>query len=134
MSTLLRFSQVGFQHGERVLFAELDASIADDACIALAGPNGVGKTTLLRLAAGTLKPQSGEVLLRGKSLATLRQREIAQTVALVPQHVEIPFSFTVEQFVEQGRTPFLKRFSGLSAVDRRAVRGRLHPDAAHAGR
>jgi len=42
-------------------------------------------------------------------------------VAFVPQNVDVPFSFTVEEFVEQGRTPFLKMFGGLSAADYEAM-------------
>lgn len=42
-------------------------------------------------------------------------------MAFVPQNVDVPFSFTVEEFVEQGRTPFLKMFGGLSAADYEAM-------------
>jgi iron complex transport system ATP-binding protein len=61
------------------------------------------------------------VLLKRRSLRSLKQREIARSIAFVPQHVEVSFPFTVEQFVEQGRTPFLRIFGGLGAEDRRAV-------------
>ena len=121
MSTLLRFVHIGFGYPHREIFADLDASVPNDGCIALVGPNGCGKTTLLRLAAGTLKPAQGEVRLRGESLGTLRQRTIARSIALVPQNVELQFPFTVQQFVEQGRTPYLKMFGGMSGADRDAV-------------
>jgi iron complex transport system ATP-binding protein len=121
MSALLRFTHLGFGYPHRTIFSDLDAAIPGDACIALVGPNGAGKTTLLRLAAGSLKPDQGEVLLRGESLHTLSQRAIARSIALVPQNVELSFPFTVEQFVEQGRTPYLRMFGGMSAEDRDAV-------------
>lgn len=121
MSALLSFSGVNFGYGDRPLFTAFTASIGADACIALAGPNGAGKTTLLRLAAGALKPHSGDVRLEGRPLSSLTQREIARSIALVPQDVELPFPFTVEQFIEQGRTPFLKMFGGMRAEDREAV-------------
>ena len=54
MSTLLRFVHIGFGYPHREIFADLDASVPNGGCIALVGPNGCGKTTLLRLAAGTL--------------------------------------------------------------------------------
>lgn len=121
MSALVTLADVGFAYEGRPIFSDLEASIANNARIALVGPNGVGKTTLLRLIAGTLKPNHGEVRLDGKLLRSLPQREIARSIALVPQHVEMPFPFTVEQFVEQGRTPFLKMFGGLSMEDREAI-------------
>lgn len=121
MTPLLEFARVGFGYGNGSLFDDFDAEIFPSDCIALVGPNGVGKTTLLRLAAGTLTPGSGEVRLKHKALHSLKQREIAKSIAFVPQNVEIPFPFTVEQFVEQGRTPFLKLFGGLGVADRVAV-------------
>ena len=122
MRPLIEFMQVNFAYGENSVISELDATIFDNECIALVGPNGVGKTTLLRLATGTLTPARGSVALKSRPLDSLRQREIARSVAFVPQNVEVPFSFTVRQFVEQGRTPFLKMFGGLGAADYEAIR------------
>jgi iron complex transport system ATP-binding protein len=122
MTPLLEFMRVCFAYRDRNIVSDIDASISGNECIAVVGRNGAGKTTLLRLAAGTLTPSSGEVRLRRRALRSLKQREIARAVAFVPQHVEVPFSFTVEQFVEQGRTPFLRTFAGLDATDRKAVR------------
>jgi iron complex transport system ATP-binding protein len=121
MTPLIEFARVGYGYGNGNLFDDLDARIVESDCIALVGRNGVGKTTLLRLAAGTLVPDSGDVRLKSKALRSLKQREIAKSIAFVPQNVEMPFPFTVEQFVEQGRTPFLRMFGGLGAADRASV-------------
>ncbi|HZP03510.1 MAG TPA: ABC transporter ATP-binding protein [Terracidiphilus sp.] len=132
MNALLTFSNVGFSYGERSILRDLTATVCANACIALVGPNGAGKTTLLRLAAGTLHPQSGEVLLQARSLASLSRRTIARSIALVPQDVEVPFPFTVEQFVELGRTPYLELFGGPRAEDREALERALElTDTAH---
>jgi iron complex transport system ATP-binding protein len=122
MKPLIEFAQVGFAYGNRMVLRNLDASVFENQCIAVVGPNGAGKTTLLRLAAGTLAPICGEVCLKSRDLRFLKQREIARSVAFVPQNVDVPFSFTVEQFVEQGRTPFLKMFGGLCPADYEAMR------------
>src|ERR1035438_2381012 len=118
---LLEFAHINFGYGSGELFHDLNGRIFANDCIALVGRNGVGKTTLLRLAAGTLAPQSGEVRLKQSVLRSMKQREIAKLVAFVPQNVALPFSFTAEQFVEQGRTPFLKMFGGLGVADRKAI-------------
>jgi iron complex transport system ATP-binding protein len=118
---IFEFDRVSFQYCERSIFRNLSAQIFENDCIALVGQNGVGKSTLLRLAAGILTPNSGEARLKHKGLRILKRHEIAQSIAFVPQNVEIPFSFTVEQIVEQGRTPFLKMFGGLDAEDRKAI-------------
>jgi len=121
MMPIIEFDNVSFSYGENTLLDGLDAEIHAHDCIALVGRNGIGKTTLLRLAAGILTPDSGKVRLNNAPLPSLKHREIARSIAFVPQNVEIPFSFTVEQFVEQGRTPFIKMFGGLSATDREAI-------------
>jgi iron complex transport system ATP-binding protein len=121
MSPLLEFAETSFSYGDRFVLNGISATISEGECIALVGPNGVGKTTLLRLGAGTLLPNTGEVRLKGQPLHRLKQRAIAQSVALVPQNVDVPFAFTVEEFIEQGRTPFLKMFGGLQPSDRKAI-------------
>lgn len=121
MTLLLEFAQTSFCYGDRLILNEISASVSNGECVALVGPNGVGKTTLLRLAAGTLSPASGEIRLLGQPLDCFKQQAIARSIALVPQNVDVPFAFTVEQFIEQGRTPFLRMFGGLQAADRRAI-------------
>ncbi|MGA9389721.1 MAG: ABC transporter ATP-binding protein [Candidatus Sulfotelmatobacter sp.] len=121
MTPLLEFDQASFSYGNRTVLSDIHAAISDSECITLVGPNGVGKTTLLRLAAGILVPRTGDVRLHGQVLQSLKQRTIARSIALVPQNVEVPFAFTVEQFIEQGRTPFLRMFGGLRPADREAI-------------
>ena len=121
MKTLLQFDRVSFSFGDRVVIDRADLSIDSGSCTALIGPNGGGKTTFLRLAAGLLRPTSGRVSLQDVDLTAIPRSEIAKRIALVPQHLEIPFSFTVQQIVEQGRTPYIGMWGGMNARDRRAV-------------
>ena len=125
MNPLLRFRNVTFGYARPAIIPNIirDASfdLYPGTATALIGPNGIGKTTLLRIAAGVLPCTSGGVLLHGQPLRKLAIKEIARTIALVPQHLEIPFSFTVRQVVEQGRAPYLGLLRGLDRSDRHAV-------------
>jgi len=121
VTPLLEFARASFCYGDRLILDEISGVVSNGECVALVGPNGIGKTTLLRLAAGTLSPRAGEVRLLGQTLDRLKQQTIARSIALVPQNVDVPFAFTVEQFIEQGRTPFLRMFGGLQAADRAAI-------------
>jgi iron complex transport system ATP-binding protein len=121
MRSLLHFDRVSFSYGPRRVIADAEFSIGPHDSTALIGPNGGGKTTLLRLAAGLLRPSTGKVLFEATELLARSRRDVAKQIALVPQDLQIPFSFTVEQIVEQGRTPYLGLFGGLSARDRNAV-------------
>jgi len=126
VTSLLEFTGVSFSYEERSVLEEVSFCVEEGECGALIGPNGIGKTTLLRLASGILACSEGTVSLAGRSVNTLRRGEAARVVALVPQRFEVPFDFTVEQIVEQGRTPYLGVFGGFKHRDHRAVERALH--------
>lgn len=81
------------------------------------GPNGSGKTTLLKCISGYLTPDSGQVLLDGRDVQTMRTREIAKTMALVQQHASMEYDFTVQDIVLTGRNPHLKRMQTETSQD-----------------
>jgi iron complex transport system ATP-binding protein len=121
MKSILTFQDVGFGYGELDVISSATFELLTGTCTALVGPNGAGKSTLLRLAAGTLKARSGDVFLNGAPLSKLMLKQIARTVALVPQQFDVPFQFNVRQVVEQGRTPYLGLLRGMMKEDRIAV-------------
>lgn len=121
MNPLLQFDAVSFAYGRRTLLQDAAFELHAGSCTALIGANGAGKTTMLKLAAGVLRYDSGNVLLNGAPMLQLPIRQVARTIALVPQHLELPFQFTVEQVVEQGRTPYLGMLRGTSREDRAAI-------------
>jgi iron complex transport system ATP-binding protein len=121
MTSLLRLSGVDFAYEGHAVLRQATFDLDPGSCTALIGTNGVGKTTLLRIAAGVLRPASGSVTLRGRPMETITLKEVARTVALVPQQLELPFAFTVQQVVEQGRTPYIGMLRGPGRSDRMAV-------------
>lgn len=77
----------------------------------LLGANGCGKTTLMKTLLGLLPAIKGEIQLNGQAIQSLKPREIAKTVAYVPQAHDTPFSFTVIDMVMMGLTPHISLFS-----------------------
>ncbi|WP_410539643.1 ABC transporter ATP-binding protein [Streptococcus salivarius] len=71
------------------------------------GPNGSGKSTLLKTIYRQLKPDSGQILLDGKSLDQVSLKETAKEMAVVTQFNPLQFDCTVEEIVMLGRTPHL---------------------------
>jgi iron complex transport system ATP-binding protein len=85
--------------------------------VGILGPNGGGKTTLLGLLAGLLRPHEGRVLLDGRDLVDLSRREIARRIAVVPQETHPAFDYTVMEMVLMGRHPHLGPFAVESPED-----------------
>jgi iron complex transport system ATP-binding protein len=73
--------------------------------LGIVGPNGSGKTSLLKLLAKVLRPHVGDMALFGRDLGTMPQVEVARIVAFVPQESPQIFSFTVMETVLMGRYP-----------------------------
>jgi iron complex transport system ATP-binding protein len=89
----------------------------DRELIAILGPNASGKSTLLKLLAGVLKPLSGRIEVDGEEVSNLETRTRAQRIALVAQESELLFPLRVWEYVLQGRYPYGKRLRFESDED-----------------
>jgi iron complex transport system ATP-binding protein len=110
---MLRAESVSFGYaGERSAFSLGDVSVAIEpgSLTGLLGPNGCGKTTLLKLLSGVFQPQSGAVSLDDRPLASFTRRELARHVAVVPQETHPAFDYSVMEMVLMGRHPHLGAF------------------------
>ena len=94
-------------YGERQVIKGLNLSVEHGSVTALAGPNGVGKSTLLRLLSGSLKPSRGTTRVAGSEIGALSVRERARLVAVVPQSVELPAGAAALEVVLMGRNPHM---------------------------
>jgi iron complex transport system ATP-binding protein len=110
---------------DRVVGRALDVTLAQGEVLALLGPNGGGKTTLLKTLLGILLPQAGEVAIGGRALAALSMRQRARLIAYVPQLHTPTFAFTVETVVLMGRTAHGGLLGAPSAHDREVAASTL---------
>ena len=90
--------------------------------VGLIGPNGAGKSTLLRAISGIMRYRSGSVRLEGEDLRSLSPRDVAATLALVPQIAPYTYGFTSIELVLMGRYPHLGRFQIEGREDERIAK------------
>ncbi|WP_300669939.1 heme ABC transporter ATP-binding protein [Desulfoluna sp.] len=94
-------------YGDHEVLTDISLAIDRGSFFIIAGPNGTGKTTLLKCLAGLTHPQKGSVTLDGSPLNSFNQRALARRIAFLPQSVETAFSLTVREVVLMGRAPHL---------------------------
>jgi len=110
---LLKVEKLGFRWGKEWVFRDISFSLSSGEMLAVMGPNGVGKTTLLRCLNGILKPHEGVVSIDGVEVSSMSREDIARAMGYVPQFTQ-PQRMTVFDSVLLGRRPHL----GWSVTDK----------------
>lgn len=119
---MLRAENLSFGFPGRTIGSDVDFSLAPGEVLCLLGPNGGGKTTLMRTLLGLLAPHAGSVRLGDAPLESMTRNDIARAVGYVPQAHAGAFAYRVEDMVLMGRTAHMGLFSAPSAGDRAAAR------------
>jgi len=108
----LQLDHVSFSYDGSAAFAlhDISLTIATRSLTGLLGPNGCGKTTVLKLMAAVLHPHRGAITLGNRALHGISRRELAQHIAVVPQETHPAFDYSVLEMVLMGRHPHLGAF------------------------
>ncbi|MCL1693592.1 MAG: ABC transporter ATP-binding protein [Actinomycetia bacterium] len=116
MTVALSLRGIGVRfNGSRILDS-VDMEIARGEWLGIIGPNGAGKTTLLRAVTGSVE-FDGSIAIEGSKTSTMKRRDLARSVALVPQHPVLPPGMRVVDYVLLGRTPHVHAVTGPSLHD-----------------
>ena len=121
MNTMLATQDLGCALGKYPILNGVDLEVPEGEMMALVGPNGTGKSTLLRTLAGLLPIPSGRVLVAGRDLVKLSPLERARTLAMVGQQEETPADLRVAEVVALGLLPHRPPWSGGGRKERNAV-------------
>ncbi|HUO77202.1 MAG TPA: ABC transporter ATP-binding protein [Thermodesulfovibrionales bacterium] len=106
-NTILDLQEVSFSYGEPAPFIRnISFSVREGEFIGLLGANGSGKSTILKLGSGILKPALGELTLWGKPIRTYKNKDRAKLICYLPQTLDITVPFTVRELVSMGLYPY----------------------------
>ena len=114
---LLEAHAVTCGYGQDPVLKDVSFRLAPGDFVGVIGPNGCGKSTLIRAVTGVLRLESGRVDLEGQDVLRMPRREVARRVAVIPQDAGYMFGFTVLEMVMMGRTPHLRRLQRAAERD-----------------
>ncbi|WP_392431251.1 ABC transporter ATP-binding protein [Yersinia sp. HM-2024] len=103
--------------GKKTIVNNVSLSVSSGETVGLLGPNGCGKSSLLRILAGLRRPDSGAVTLDRQNIAQMAKKQLARRVAFVEQHGMTEANMRVVDVVKLGRIPHHTPFSNWSAQD-----------------
>ncbi|WP_039054981.1 ABC transporter ATP-binding protein [Enterobacter sp. Bisph1] len=111
--------------GKKVIVNDISLQVARGETVGLLGPNGCGKSSLLRILAGLRRPDAGHVTLDGKDISRISKKQLARRVAFVEQHGMTDANMRVRDVVKLGRIPHHSPFSNWSVHDDETVTAAL---------
>src|SRR6478752_4641834 len=123
---MLSASNISFAYGSATVLRGVSMDVPNRGFVGILGPNGSGKTTMLKVLAGTRRPAGGRVMLDGQELLRISRGALARRMAVVPQETHLAFAYSVLEVVLMGRYPHLGAFEVEGPRDYELAREALH--------
>ena len=114
---MLKIENVFVSYETQTVLRDINFSVSRGEILAVIGPNGVGKSTLIRALSGILPLRAGKISVSGKDISDMKPSERAKLIAVVPQVHALPPAFTGHELVRLGRTPHLNWLGNFSRSD-----------------
>ncbi len=113
----LEVQNLDLAYGRNAVIRDLTFQVMPGEMVGLIGPNGCGKSTIIKALSRVISPYSGEILLDGKKISKIPREELARLLGVVPQMPLLPSAFTAFEIVLMGRNPHLRLFQYEGARD-----------------
>ncbi|NFL54441.1 ABC transporter ATP-binding protein [Clostridium botulinum] len=114
-------TNLAIAYEDKLIVDGLNMNIPKGKITTIIGPNGCGKSTVLKTVGRILKPKEGLVHLNGDDIRNLSTKEVAQKMAILPQSPQAQVGLTVGELVSYGRFPHKKGFGKLSPEDKKVI-------------
>ncbi len=114
-------TNLAIAYEDKLIVNGLNMNIPKGKITTIIGPNGCGKSTVLKTVGRILKPKEGLVYLNGDDIRNLSTKEVAQKMAILPQSPQAQGGLTVGELVSYGRFPHKKGFGKLSPEDKKVI-------------
>jgi len=118
---MMHIESLMFSYEGKPVLDNVTLDIKKGEIIGILGPNGCGKTTLLKNLNKNLLPQGGSILLEDIDMKDMKKKDVAKKIAVIPQTNEIRFAFTAREIISMGRMPFMDTFAGESREDKELI-------------
>jgi iron complex transport system ATP-binding protein len=103
----LEIQNISLSYNHSLVLSGLSLEVTPGEMLGIIGPNGCGKTTVIKALSRVMETRSGRIMLDDREINTLSRIQVARLIGVVPQSPAVPETFTVAEIVLLGRTPHL---------------------------
>ena len=108
-------------YDKKIIIDGVDITIPSNKISVIIGANACGKSTLLKTLARLIKPDSGDIIIDGKKITSIKSKELAKVLGLLPQSPVVPEGITVWDLVSRGRFPYQSFLKSMDKADFEAI-------------
>lgn len=125
ITSVLKIENASFSYENTRIFNNISFDVSSGGIFCLFGPNGCGKSTLMECILGTLKTDTGDILLNNQSIRLMKPVELAKYIGYVPQSHTKNFPYKVFDIVLMGRAAYTGPFSSPTDEDKKKAEAAL---------
>ena len=119
--TILKVQNLTIKYKEKTIIDDINLDIKKGKIYSIIGPNGCGKTTLMKAISRSIKPKSGQVLLYEKNIFKMKTKDVAKKIAVLSQNNNSLSDITVRELVGYGRFAHKEWWKGMEEDDKSVV-------------
>lgn len=122
----ITFDNISVGYNKKNILESLTNGISYGKITTIIGPNGSGKSTLLKSFANLLKLRTGSIKIIDREISSMKQKDVARSIAVLLQQNNCPHDLTVEKLITVGRLPHKKWYEATNSSDKVVIEKAMH--------